>query len=199
MRSLARRHRATILGHLLALTPHDRYLRFGYQPIDDRLREYVHNLHFERDEVFGVFNRRLVLVGWAHLAFESPGEHFVPSCAEFGVSTLSSYRGRGIGERLFRHAMLRARNRGIDTLVVHALSENAAMLRLAARAGAQVQRDGADASAHLKLPAESLASRLDEAFEAAAGEFDYQLKLHRREKREGGSGDGAVSEPFDTH
>ena len=41
--------------------------------------------------------------------------------AEFGVSVASHLRGRGYGDRLFDHAALHARNRGIDTLLVHAL------------------------------------------------------------------------------
>jgi GNAT superfamily N-acetyltransferase len=186
VRSLGPQHRPKIEAHLLALPTQDRYLRFGYQPTDEKLRDYAQGLDFERDEIFGVFNRRLELVAWAHLAFE-PTPADADRVAEFGVSTLAHYRGRGLGGRLFEHAMLRARNRGVDTLVIHALAENATMLRIAARAGAIVQRDGADALATVKLPSETLGSRFDEAWEAAAAELDYQIKVHRRESELSGA------------
>jgi len=154
IRPLSERHRPRILAHLLALDPTDRYLRFGYAAADDQIRRYVERLAFERDEIFGVFNRRLDLIALAHLAYDpsadtEPGRR---SAAEFGVSVAVRGRGRGYGARLFDHAVLRARNRGVDTIVIHALSENAAMLKIVHHAGATIERTGGDAEAHLRLP-----------------------------------------------
>jgi len=64
-------------------------------------------------------------------------------------------RGRGYGARLFDHAVLRARNRGVDTIVIHALTENAAMLKIVRQAGATIERTGGDAEAQLRLPDDS--------------------------------------------
>lgn len=177
VRSLAARHRPRISAHLRALTEHDRYLRFGYVASDAQIGHYVDLLDFERDEVFGVFNRRLELVALAHLAYLGNGER-APTAAEFGVSVSSRVRGRGIGARLFDHAVLHARNRRVDTLLVHALSENTPMLRMARSAGAVVVREGGDSDAHLKLPHEDLASRLEALVEGGAAELDYSLKQH---------------------
>ena len=47
--------------------------------------------------------------------------------------------------------MLHARNRGVQTLFIHALSENTAMLRIARNAGATVERDGPESEAWLRL------------------------------------------------
>ena len=85
-------------------------------------------------------------------------------------------RGRGYGSRLFEHAVLRARNRGVDTIVIHALSENAAMLRIVRKAGAVIERTGVDAEAHLRLPPEDHESRRAGALEQQLGEFDYRFK-----------------------
>jgi len=154
IRSLSERHRPRILAHLLALDTTDRYLRFGYAAADDQIRRYVERLAFERDEIFGVFNRRLDLIALAHLAYDPSvdAEPARPSAAEFGVSVAVRGRGRGYGARLFDHAVLRARNRGVDTIVIHALSENAAMLKIVRHAGAIIERTGVDAEAHLRLP-----------------------------------------------
>jgi GNAT superfamily N-acetyltransferase len=183
IRSLAPRHRERILAHLQQLDERDRYLRFGYIAADDQLQRYVESLDFSRDEVFGIFNRRLQLIALAHLAYEprsatrSDGK---PPLAEFGVTVLERARGRGFGARLFEHAVLHARNRGIDTLFIHALSENAAMLNLARKAGAEVHRDGSESQALLKLPPETFASHVGQMVEGGAAELDYRFKVQAR-------------------
>ncbi|HMO46612.1 MAG TPA: GNAT family N-acetyltransferase [Rubrivivax sp.] len=181
IRKLAPQHRPRILAHLLALDERDRYLRFGYAASDAQIERYAAQLDFERDEVFGVFNRRLALVAIAHLAYFDPASS--PACAEFGVSVAKGSRGRGYGERLFDHAALHARNRRIDALLVHALSENAAMLRIARNAGARIVRDGPQSDAWVKLAPENLASRVEELVEDRVADLDYRLKLqaHRAE------------------
>ncbi|MFN6993854.1 MAG: GNAT family N-acetyltransferase [Aquincola tertiaricarbonis] len=180
VRSLAQRHRPRILSHLLSLDPADRYLRFGYAASDSQVGRYVDGIDFVHDEVFGVFNRRLELVALAHLAYLSPvpGQ---PPAAEFGVSVVGGARGRGFGARLFEHAVLHARNRGITTLVIHALSENTAMLKIARNAGAVVERSGSEAEARLKLPPEDLVSNVEQLLGDQAAEIDYRLKVHARQ------------------
>ncbi len=175
VRSLAERHRPRILAHLLALPPHDRYLRFGYAASDAQIARYAELIDFGRDEVFGIFNRRLELIAQAHLAGLPDRRE-----AEFGVSVLPHARGRGYGGRLFDHAVLHARNRGVDTLLVHVLTENTAMLKIARNAGATVERDGGEALARLRLPPEDLRSRFDALVEDGAAEIDYQLKMQAR-------------------
>ena len=178
IRSLGPGHRPRILGHLLALSEQDRYLRFGFAAGDTQIERYVESLDFERDEVFGVFNRRLHLIALAHLAY--PPEGTQPQAAEFGGSVAAHLRGRGYGARLFEHAMLHARNRGIDTLFIHALSENTAMLRIVRRAGAKVERAGSESDAYLKLPPETLASQMEQIVGEGAAALDYQFKQQAR-------------------
>lgn len=181
IRSLSQRHRPRIEAHLKALGPNDRYLRFGYPASDTQISNYVAGIDFERDEVFGIFNRRLDLIAMAHLAYErAPQVEGRVAMAEFGVSVLSTARGRGYGARLFDHAIMHARNRGIDRLFIHALSENVVMLRIARNAGATVERDGSESEAWLRLPPDTLASQIGEVVEAHAAEMNYQLKRNVR-------------------
>ena len=179
IRSLAQRHRHKVLAHLLALPPEDRYLRFGYAATEAQIGRYVDLLDFDRDEVFGIFNRKLELIAHAHLAY-LPDSAQSRHAAEFGVSVLPKARGRGYGARLFDHAVLHARNRQVDTMIIHALSENAAMLRIARNAGAAVEREGGEAEARLRLPPETLGSVFEELVENQAGEIDYQLKSNAK-------------------
>jgi len=187
IRSLSPRHRERIRAHLTDLPEHDRYLRFGYAASDEQIGRYVDGLDFERDEVFGVFNRRLALIALAHLAYPAPGGPAQPvagmpdsQAAEFGGSVAAHARGRGYGARLFEHAMLHARNRGFDTLFIHALSENTAMLRIARKAGAKVERAGSESDAFLKLPHETLASQMEQWVGEGAAALDYRLKQQAR-------------------
>lgn len=177
IRSLGARHRQRIAEHLLQLAPADRYLRFGYAATGAQLARYVDALDFDRDEVFGIFNRRLALIAMAHLAYPTLGDAKLPeTSAEFGVSVLPAARGRGFGSRLFDHATLHARNRGVDTLLIHALSENAAMLKIARNAGATVKRYGPESQAWLALPEETIGSLVGAAASRQAADIDYRIK-----------------------
>lgn len=179
IRSLGPRHRDRIATHLLSLEETDRYLRFGYPATDTQICRYVDTLDFDQDEVFGIFNRRLELIAMAHLAHPSaPAEGSRGTMAEFGVSVMRKARGRGFGARLFEHAVLHARNRGVQTLFIHALSENTAMLKIARNAGATVERDGSESDAWLRLPPDNFVSHVEEMMGEQAAEFDYQIKRH---------------------
>ena len=174
IRSLGENHRDRIAKHLLALAPHDRYLRFGHTVQDEQIQRYVTSLDFERDEIFGIYNRRLELLAVAHLAYAKDKGY--DSCAEFGVSVLPGARGRGYGARLFDRAAMHATNDGVSLMFIHALTENAAMLKIARNAGAKVERDGSESEAYLRLPLPTFDSRVTEMIEEQVAQADYRLK-----------------------
>ncbi|TFZ07111.1 GNAT family N-acetyltransferase [Ramlibacter henchirensis] len=174
IRSLGPEHRDRIAAHLLALPPDDRYLRFGYAASDEQVRRYVEQLDFERDDIFGIYNRRLELIAMAHLAYSRDPDS--ANCAEFGVSVLARARGRGWGRRLFERAVLHARNEGVDLLFIHALSENVAMLKIARSAGATLERFGSETEAHLRLPPATLDTHMSELVDEQLAQTDYRLK-----------------------
>ena len=178
IRSLGPRHRERIAGHLMALDTNDRYLRFGYSATDEQIQRYAAGLDFERDDIFGIYNRKLELIAMAHLAFCSDPAH--PSCAEFGVSVLQKARGRGYGTRLFDRAMVHARNEGVEMLFVHALSENTAMLKIARNAGAVLERTGFETDAYLRLPQATLDSHMSEMVQEQMALTDYRLKVQAK-------------------
>ena len=178
IRSLGPTNRVRIASHLLALDAQDRYLRFGYAATDEQIQRYVDRIDFDRDEIFGIHNRRLELIAMAHLAHPSSAEH--KGCAEFGVSVLPYARGRGYGARLFDRAVINARNEGVKMLFIHALSENTAMLQIARNAGATVQRDGSESEAFLTLPPADHDSRLTQMVEQHYAELDYRIKVQAK-------------------
>ena len=178
IRSLGPSHRERIATHLLALDEHDRFLRFGYAARDEQIQRYVLQLDFERDEIFGIYNRKLEMIAMAHLAFAR--EATTSAQAEFGVSVLAKARGRGYGSRLFERAVMHARNEGVDLLLIHALSENTAMLKIARNAGASLERAGSETDAYLRLPPATLDSRVSELVEEQLAKTDFRLKVHAK-------------------
>ena len=172
IRSLAERHRSRVLTHLLALDANDRHLRFGHVASDEQIEKYVAQLDFERDEVFGIFDARLRLVALSHLAFAT--DH---RSAEFGVSVHPRVRGRGVGSRLFEHAVTHARNRGARSMAIYLARENTAMLSIVRNSGAKVSYEGSEVLAQLQLPPDTLGSQLEALVESQAANLDYRLKL----------------------
>ena len=179
IRSIGPTHRECIAQHLLKLDPHDRYLRFGYSANDEQIHCYVAKLNFERDELFGIFNRKLELIAMAHLAFSVDPQCL--SCAEFGVSVAKAARGRRYGSQLFERAVMHARNEGVTMLFIHALSENTAMLKIARGAGASIERDGSDSEAHLRVPPADFDSRITELVNEQVARTNYHLKVQARQ------------------
>jgi RimJ/RimL family protein N-acetyltransferase len=163
-----------MLAHLLALGEDDRYMRFGHHASDEQIEHYVKSLRFGHDQLLGIFDRRLQLIAVAHLALSTHMQDF--ETAEFGVSVLRHARGRGYGGRLFARSMVYARNSGITHLVVHSLSENAPMIRIAQRAGAQIERHGSESEALLRLPPPDFDSHLSEMLQDRAAVVDYHVK-----------------------
>ncbi len=182
IRSLGPSHRDRIAAHLQALDGDDRYLRFGYPATNEQIARYVDGLDFDRDDIFGIYNRKLELIAMAHLAFSQQPEH--RSCAEFGVSVLKKARGRGYGSRLFERAVIHARNEGVDLMFIHALTENTAMLKIARNAGATLERAGSETDAYLRLPPATLDSRVSEMVDEQLAQTDYRLKQQARSFRD---------------
>lgn len=179
IRSIGPSERERITQHLMALSPRDRYLRFGYAASDEQIASYTAGVNFDRDEIYGIYNRKLDLIAVAHLAF-SPDPK-CEACAEFGVSVLPLARGRGYGARLFERAVMHASNEGVNLMFIHALSENTAMLKIARNAGATIERDGAETEAYLRLAPATLDSRMTEVVEQRFAQLDYHLKVQAKQ------------------
>ena len=161
--------RDTFRTHLQALGPDDVRLRFGTPLGQEAIAAYVERIDFDSDVIFGVFGGALMLEGAAHLAFSG-------DLAELGVSVLAHARGRGVGGALVRRAAEHARNRFVPRLYMHCLAENAAMIRIARRAGMSVVIEAGDADAHLSLPPATPLSVTSELLADRVALFDYTLK-----------------------
>jgi RimJ/RimL family protein N-acetyltransferase len=183
VRELDDTHRAAALSHFLALEAEDRHLRFGSPTSDAIIERYVANLNFNRDALFGVFNDALDLVGIAHLAYV-PSANDGTRSAEFGVSVLHDDRHRGLGAALLARAAVHARNTHIDTLFVHCLAKNKAMMHLAHKLGMRVEFAYGDADAYLILPPANAQSILHEASQEHMADLDYALRANLKQSKQ---------------
>jgi GNAT superfamily N-acetyltransferase len=178
IRSIGPSERGRVASHLIALDEHDRYLRFGYVASDEQIHRYVDALDFDRDDIFGIYNRKLELIAMAHLAFSVDPRR--ASWAEFGVSVLPHARGRGYGARLFDRAVMHSRNQGVTVIYIHALTENTNMLKIVRAAGASVVRDGSESEAHLTLPPATLDTHVSELVEQQFAQADFVVKTQSK-------------------
>jgi RimJ/RimL family protein N-acetyltransferase len=171
------------LNHLLQLNDEDRRLRFGTQTPDEVIRHYVEHLDFNKDAIFGVFDLDLRLIAMAHLAY-LPEQKGQARSAEFGVSVLPEGRGQGLGTALLQRSAVHSRNTRIETLYVHCLANNKAMMHLAQKAGMTVEYAYGDADACLKLPPASTATIVEEAANEQWADMDYVLKENLKRSNE---------------
>ena len=183
VRELHAGHGAEILNHLLQLNDEDRRLRFGTQTPDEVIAHYVERLDFNKDNVFGVFDAELKLIGMAHLAYlpETKGQ---ARAAEFGVSVLPEGRSQGLGTALLQRSAVHSRNTRIETLYVHCLANNKAMMHLAQKAGMRVEYAYGDADAYLKLSPASPATIVEEAANEQWADLDYAMKANLKKSNQ---------------
>ena len=196
IRRMGAAFRPQIAIHLLSLDERDRYLRFGYAASDQQVRGYVDGIHYERDQLYGIFNRKLRLIAMAHLAHMEDNGPI--KSAEFGVSVLKYARGRGYGSLLFERAATHAVNSGIDRLYIYALSENLVMLHIAQKAGAVIEHMGGESEACVRLPEPTFRSMLEERLSSHVGYVDYWLKAEAHALRNRFSGKKMDTQDHDT-
>ena len=186
VKELSPRARRHLLRHFLALEEKDRLLRFGTKLSDELVTRYVENIDFSRDTIFGVYDRKMRLLGAGHLAFApreaSPvsGATLKARVAEFGVSVAAAARGMGVGTKLFVRAAIRCRNADVDTLYMHCLSSNKVMMHIAKKAGMDIHRDYGEADAYLKLQPANPVTLFQEAMEEQVAMLDYIIKANMR-------------------
>ena len=186
VKELSPRSRRHLLRHFLALEEKDRLLRFGTKLSDELVTRYVEQLDFSRDTIFGVYDRKLRLLGVGHLAFAPretsrvSGATLKARIAEFGVSVSAAARGMGVGTKLFELGAMRCRNADVDTLYMHCLSSNKVMMHIATKAGMEIHRDYGEADAYLKLKPANSVTVLQEAVEEQAAMLDYIVKANVR-------------------
>ncbi len=163
-------------AHLLRLDPTTRRERFGTAVNDTFLENYAAT-------TFGVGGLVYAYVeaGKVRGAGELRGlEDIVVQTGEAAFSVETAWRRRGIGEALFSRLITAGRNRGVRTLYMTCLPENAAMRRLARKFEAELVGGYNDVEGSLATGAPTPFTILDEALDNARGFATLALSLQRK-------------------
>jgi RimJ/RimL family protein N-acetyltransferase len=163
-------------AHLLRLDAVTRRERFGTAVNDAFLENYAAT-------TFGVggFVYAYVEDGEVRGAAELRGlEDIVAQTGEAAFSVERDWRRRGIGQALFGRLITAARNRGIGTLYMTCLPENAAMRSLARKFEAELAGGYADVEGVIATGGPTPFTILDEALDNARGFATLALSLQRK-------------------
>src|SRR5262249_19711436 len=106
------------------------------------------------------------LRGVAELYFD---RSLMPHAAELAVTVQTAWQGRGIGTELTRRAVMVARNRGAERVIMLCLVENAPMRRIAGKLTDALRYDGVAVSADLGLHRATPLSLLEELVQDGTG------------------------------
>ncbi len=163
-------------AHLLRLDEVTRRERFGTAVNDDFLENYAVT-------TFGVGGLVYAYIedGAVRGAAELRGlEDIMAQTGEAAFSVERDWRRRGIGGVLFGRLITAARNRGIRTLYMTCLPDNAAMRRLARKFEADLAGGYADVEGVIATGRPTPFTILDEALDTARGFAAMAISLQRR-------------------
>lgn len=167
--------RQAVLDYFCRLDADTRANRFMGQVSEAGIRAYAEQAMSARGVMFGAFLDG-TLRGLAELRPAGPGpsSYFIGPEAEAAFAVERPFRRMGLGAALFARITQAARNRGVSDLHVRCFARNGPMIRLAARQGATLSRDGLDADGSLHL---DRATPLSLWYESIAEAFDFTLSV----------------------
>ena len=183
---LGRQDRGALESHFISLDGEDRRLRFGSGISDDGIRAYVARIDLERDGLFAVQDDDLRLVAVVHIALGAEP-------AEMGLSVLDGWRGQGLGDALLGRAVTFLRNRGVRSVFMQCLAENAAVVHLARSNGMRLVHSGRESDAHLELEPATVDSYVSEWLDDQRGLAVQVLRQNARHAQALFSWPGAIA------
>ena len=133
--------------HLKALTPSDRYTRFGHTANDYSIDQLILNVLYKKSHNH-LFTARKngVITGFGHVAAE--GDDW-----ELAVSVDQEYQGQGVAGELIKFMIDWGKTHGIHSVYMHCINDNTKIQHLARKHGLRmVERMGSELTARVELP-----------------------------------------------
>ena len=163
--------------HLLRLDLDSRYRRFSGAVSDDYIQRYAGKARDIGAVIHGFFvDGKLRGLGELH-----PLGSLFAREAEAAFSVEQPWQSQGVGTVLLERTLLSARNRGIKSLHMHCLAENARMQQLARKFDADLSFDFGSVVGEVDPPRSTPLSLMREAYAdfngIAAAMFDVQQRL----------------------
>jgi GNAT superfamily N-acetyltransferase len=133
--------------HLKNLSETDRYTRFCYNIKNENIDSFILSIlyNFDDHHLFTA-TRDNKIMGFGHLARE--GDDW-----ELAVSVDSDCQGQGVADRLIDFMIDWGKTRGVHSVFMHCITQNAKIQHLARKHGLRmVERDGAEVTSKVDLP-----------------------------------------------
>lgn len=162
-----------IISNLIVLHGEDRRLRFGVACNDDYIRNYVTKSFEQESQWFGVDHIDGHLVATCHVAVYN-GE------GELGCCVDEDYRGEGFAQKMFDRAVVWLRNRGIQHVFMHCLSENGAMKHIAKKNSMILVSEYGETEADVKVEPPTPVTYIEEAYADRVALYDMYMKNNYR-------------------
>ena len=162
-----------VQAFLLALSEQDRYRRFGRPMTDAALRQYAARIDWDESVLLGAFDAHTALAGILELAD-------IGRASEIAVAVALEHRGQGVGKALMDRALLKAKVRGRDKVLLLCQVDNEPMRRLARSAGLESTLEDGEVTGTLEWPHPRLADVTEDATRDAIGNAAYATLLTTR-------------------
>lgn len=133
--------------HLKALTPSDRYTRFGHTANDYSIDQLILNVLYKKSHNH-LFTARKngVIAGFGHVAAQ--GDDW-----ELAVSVDQEYQGQGVAGELIKFMIDWGKTHGIHSVYMHCINDNTKIQHLVRKHGLRmVERIGSELTARVELP-----------------------------------------------
>lgn len=161
IRKLGTADRAALLAHFGRLDPESLQMRFGYAVGKTTLERYAAGALDPSGVAYGYFeDSKLRAVGEMH-----PFSGLLPTAAEAALSIESPWQNGGLGTALLRRLLLAGRNRGLRTLYMTCLPDNARMQAVARKHAAVLRFDEGQVAGEIRQPYPTPFSLLVEALD----------------------------------
>ena len=138
---------ADYANHLKGLSEADRYTRFCYNINDENIDRFILSILYNADD-HHLFTATLddKIVGFGHLAREN-------NDWELAVSVDGTCQGQGVADRLIDFMIDWGTTRGVHSVFMHCITQNAKIQHLARKHGLRmVERDGSEVTSKVDLP-----------------------------------------------
>ena len=133
--------------HLKNLSETDRYTRFCYNIKNENIDSFILSMlyNFDDHHLFTA-TRDNKIMGFGHLARE--GDDW-----ELAVSVDGNCQGQGVADRLIDFMIDWGKTRGVHSVFMHCITQNAKIQHLARKHGLRmVERDGSEVTSKVDLP-----------------------------------------------
>lgn len=124
--------------------------------------------HEDTHDILVAENEQLEIVGTIHIARMSDHE------VELGIMVSEAYRGMGVANEMMEVALLYCRNRGLNDVYMHCMSNNEAIMHLVKKKGLYISPIAGEADARVTLPQSSIFTL---AWENWIRGSDYAMRL----------------------